>query len=101
MADYLLVEYLRGPAWDSSRRRREQAAWDEHAAFMDELVEDGVIVLGGPVGDVDGEKAILVCRATSEAELRRRLAADPWSETVLTVGSVEPWTIWLRGKGPI
>jgi uncharacterized protein YciI len=101
MTDYFLVEHLRGPAWDVSRRRREQAGWDEHAAFMDGLAEEGVVVLGGPVGDVDGEKALLVCRVESEAEIRRRLAADPWADTVLTVGSVEPWTVWLRGKNPV
>jgi len=33
MADYYLVEHLRGPASDPSRRRRGQAAWDAHAAF--------------------------------------------------------------------
>ncbi len=101
MADYFLVEHLRGPAWDASRRRREQAGWDEHAAFMDGLAEDGVVVLGGPVGDIDGEKTLLVCRVESEAEIRRRLAADPWADTVLTVGSVQPWTVWLRGKDPV
>jgi hypothetical protein len=40
VADYYLVTQEWGPAWDSSRARREQAGWDEHAAFMDALVED-------------------------------------------------------------
>jgi len=100
MADYYLVEHLRGPAWDPSRRRREQAAWDAHAAFMDGLAEEGVVVLGGPVGDVDGQKSLLVCRVKSEAEIRARLAEDPWAGSVLTIGSVQPWTVWLRGRTP-
>jgi len=33
MAVYYLVEHLRRPAWDPSRRRREQAPGDAHAAF--------------------------------------------------------------------
>src|SRR6266540_3821404 len=61
MADYFLVEIARGPAWDHSRRRREQAGWDGHVAFMDGLTEEGVVVLGGPVGD--GEKVLLVLLA--------------------------------------
>jgi hypothetical protein len=45
VADHYLVEQARGPAWDYSKRRREQAGWDAHAVFMDALVEEGVIVL--------------------------------------------------------
>ena len=96
MADYFLVTQVPGPAWDSSRRRREQDGWDEHAAFMDALVEEGVIVLGGPVGDMDKGPALLVFDSGSEADVRARLAADPWMDTILTVESVQPWTIWLR-----
>ena len=51
MADYFLVTRVRGPAWDYARARREQPGWAEHAAFMDALVEEGFVVLGGPVGE--------------------------------------------------
>ena len=98
MADYYLVEQVRGPDWDPSRRRREQAGFDEHAAFMDALTEEGVVVLGGPVGDVDGETALLVVDVDSEAEIRARLAGDPWANKILTIASVEPWTVWLRAS---
>jgi uncharacterized protein len=96
MADYYLVTHAKGPAWDSSRRRREQAGWDEHAAFMDQLVDDGFIVLGGPVGEGDGEDTLLVVDAKSEEAVRSRLAEDPWADGVLTVASVQPWSVWLR-----
>jgi uncharacterized protein YciI len=96
VADYFLVEMARGPAWNPSKRRREQAGFDEHAAFMDALTEEGIVVLGGPVGDIDGEAALLVVDADSEAEIRARLAVDPWANTVLTITSVKPWSVWLR-----
>ena len=96
MADYYLVKLARGPAWDHSRGRREQDRWDEHAAFMDALVEEGVIVLGGPVGDVDGEHTLHVVDVESEAAIRARLADDPWANDLLTIESVEPWWVWLR-----
>jgi uncharacterized protein YciI len=95
--DAFLVSHVRGPAWDHSRLRREQAGWDEHAAFMDGLAADGFVMLGGPVGEGDGEEALLVVRAAGEAEVRERLAADPWADTILVVESVRPWSIWLRG----
>lgn len=98
MADYYLVRRARGPAWDQSRPRREQDGWDEHGAFMDELVDEGVIVLGGPVGEGDGEDALLVVDLESEAAVRARLAEDPWGEDMLRTASVEPWTVFLRSR---
>lgn len=55
MADYHLIEQAKGPGWDHSRGRREQPGWSEHAAFMDALAEEGFVVLGGPIGEGDGE----------------------------------------------
>lgn len=42
------VMTAKGPNWDTSRGNREQQAWDEHAAFFDDLVDRGVVILGGP-----------------------------------------------------
>jgi uncharacterized protein YciI len=98
MADYFLVKHVPGPAWDHSRRRREQAGWDEHAAFMDALTAEGVIVVGGPVGTGDGDYALLVMAAEDATEIRRRLAADSWADNVVSIESVEPWTVWLGGE---
>ena len=95
---YFLVRRARGPAWDFTVGRREQVGWDEHAAFMDGLVDDGVVILGGPVGEGDGEDALLVVAAENEAATRARLADDPWEETLLTTKSVELWSIGLRGR---
>jgi uncharacterized protein YciI len=95
---YFLVKRAHGPSWDASRLRREQDGWDAHAAFMDELVDDGFVVLGGPVGEGDGHSALLVVEAEREADVRARLADDPWGEDMLTTESVEPWTIFLRGS---
>ncbi|HSK16579.1 MAG TPA: YciI family protein [Gaiellaceae bacterium] len=96
MADYYLVTRAKGRAWDHSRLRREQDGWDEHAAFMDRLLEEGFVVLGGPVGEGDGEEALLVVDAGSEEEVRARLAPDPWGEDMLATAGVRPWTVFLR-----
>ena len=100
MPRLFIVENARGPSYDPSRGRREQDGWDQHAAFMDGLVEQGLIVMGGPVGDVDqSERTLLVMRAEDEATVRRALASDPWHETVLHLARVEPWELWLGGLG--
>lgn len=85
-----------GPEWDPSRPLEEQSGWPAHAAFMDRLVEDGFIVLGGPLGDE--HRVVHAVEADSEEAVRARLAEDPWSESHLEVGVVEPWTIRLDAR---
>jgi uncharacterized protein YciI len=91
---YFVLTEERGAAWDESRPRREQYGWDEHAAFMDALVDDGFVVLGGPVGD--GHNVLLIVDAEDERAVEERLAADPWITTpVLHIASIEPWEVLL------
>jgi uncharacterized protein YciI len=83
-----------GPQWLPGRPLEEQIGWQEHAEFMDALVKDGFIVLGGPVSD-DG-RVVHAVEAESEDAVRATWARDPWSETHLVVDSIEPWTIRLQ-----
>ena len=89
-----LVRVGRGGPWNWSREMREQELWTEHASFMNALVDDGFILLGGPVEG--GREAFHVVDAASEEALRTRFAEDPWAlNEMLTVTSVERWTILL------
>jgi|SRR5579875_2571750 uncharacterized protein len=93
MANFALM-LVHGPGWDDSRPIREQDGWEAHAAFMDGLVRDGFILLGGPLGD--GHRTLHVVEAADEASVRRRLAEDPWArDGKLEVGSLQPWQLWL------
>ena len=94
---YYVVRRAKGPRWDHSRLRREQEGWDEHAKFMDRLTEEGFVLLGGPLGEGDGEDAVNVVQAENEDEVWARLAEDPWGEDMLATKSIELWTIFLRG----
>ena len=83
-----------GPAWLESKPLESQPAWTLHASFMDALVEEGFIVLGGPLqGTAD---ALLVIRATTADEVRSRLGQDPWIvQGVLRDTRIAPWTLRL------
>jgi uncharacterized protein YciI len=83
-----------GPEWDRSQPLEGQSRWDEHAAFMDALVDDGFVVLGGPLED-GTHRVVHVVAAESADAVRERLAQDPWSQSHLVVEAVDPWTIRL------
>jgi hypothetical protein len=92
------VTLVHAPGWDSSRPIRSQDGWDEHAAFMDGLVDGGFLIVGGPLGS--GERTLHLMVAADEDEIRARLAGDPWASAgLLEVGSIEPWALWLDGRG--
>jgi hypothetical protein len=67
---------------------------------MNRLTDHRVVVLGGPVGDVDTGDAVLVVEAYDQAAVLALLAGDPWLGSLLAIKSVEPWTIWLRAEAP-
>ena len=90
---FLVVLRRSGPEYDLSKPLEEQSGWLEHAAFMDGLVDDGLIVLGGPLGDE--VRTAHAVEAASEDEIRERLARDPWSGSHLVVDSIDSWTIRL------
>jgi uncharacterized protein YciI len=96
MAMFHVVLLQAGPQWLPGRPLEEQTGWQEHAEYMDALVEEGFIVLGGPVSD-DG-RVVHAVEAESEDAVRATWARDPWSETHLVVDSIEPWTIRLDGR---
>jgi uncharacterized protein YciI len=90
----------KGPAWDNERGIREQAAFDQHAHFMDRLVERGIVVLGGPIESDDKDVvALVVVEAQTVREAEGYFAGDPWiANGVFRLESVRAWTIWLDGR---
>jgi len=86
-----------GPEFDPAKPLEEQSGWTEHAAFMDSLVADGHIVLGGPLGD---GRVVHAMEAESEDEIRAIFARDNWSSSHLVVDAVEPWEIRLDARDP-
>jgi hypothetical protein len=96
---FYAVRLERGGPWDWSLDLRQQEGWDEHARFMDSLVEDGFVVLGGPLAG--GREVLHAISAPSEEALRKRLARDNWHRNgMLTIKSIEPWTILLDARQP-
>jgi hypothetical protein len=91
------VRLVHGLGWDPLRQIRDQDGWDEHAIFMDGLVDDGFVILGGPVGD--GEQTLHVVQAADEDDIKARFAGDPWASAgLLRISTIERWALWLDSR---
>jgi hypothetical protein len=85
-----------GPEFESGEPLEAQSGWREHAEYMDALVEERFVLLGGPIG---GGRVVHVVAAPSEDDLRATFARDPWSGSHLVLESVDPWEIRLDALG--
>jgi uncharacterized protein len=83
-----------GPNRDFSKGTREQPFWDEHAAFIDQLVAEGFILMGGPLVDEGG--SLLIFNAEDENEVREKMKNDPWlKQGILKQESIKRWQIFI------
>ena len=65
-----------GPNRDLAKTTREQPFWDEHAEFIDRLVAEGFIWMGGPLVDEGG--SLLFFHAADEiSRFSARENCDP------------------------
>lgn len=93
---HFVVVNEQGPGWNAARSMRDQVLWPEHAEFMNALVRERLVLLGGPLHGGPQHRAMLVVNAPSEQALRERLAEDPWMRTgVLRVATIDPWELLL------
>lgn len=93
------VTTARGPQWDPSRDIRAQTGWHSHAAYMDSFVEQGRIILGGPIAGQPDEVALLAMQADTVGHIQAIFDADPWIISgVLRLASIQRWTLWLDSR---
>ena len=81
-----------GPNRDPSKGAREQPFWNDHEAFIDQLVEEDFILMGGPLLDRAGlpQGALLIVNAEDENEVKEKLENDPMvRERHLEIGERE------------
>ncbi len=94
MLQLFAVIVNRGGTWQSGLPLEGQVEWDAHASFMDALVEEGVVVLGGPLEGTS--EVLLIFHAQSPQEIQQRLATDPWHKMgLLRIARIAAWTLRL------
>jgi uncharacterized protein YciI len=87
-----------GPPYDPQKPLEEQLDWEGHRIFMNALEAEGLARLAGPL-EGTGE-VLLVFRADNEAEIDKRLEADPWTRSgILSTTRIARWNLRLGGVG--
>jgi hypothetical protein len=87
-----------GSRWDKSKSVREQAYWNEHARFVDDLFDRGLIMLAGPFVP-EGSGALVILNVDSVEEARAIYANDPWAhQDILLTADTKEWTIFLDAR---
>jgi uncharacterized protein YciI len=85
-----------GPTWTEGEGAFTQPGVQDHTAYMNQLSDDGFLLLAGPLaGTEQGRiRVLLVADAASPAEVAQRLADDPWERAQRVVTTkVEPWNL--------
>jgi uncharacterized protein YciI len=86
-----------GPAWVQGLPTRQQPQWDLHANFVDQLFDQGRIVLAGPYADFS--RALIIVNAQDAEEARGLFRDDPWTRHGILVDSeVIEWTVFLDSR---
>jgi len=94
----VLVRFRAGPTW-ASGRPDDQPGWDDHAAFVDELVARGTMVMGGPLADHSGSLSVL--ENVGEDEARELVARDPFIVNgVFVLDDVRAWNVYVDELTP-
>jgi uncharacterized protein YciI len=89
----VVVRWRAGPTWTSGPPE-EQSGWDEHAAFIDELMERGIFVMGGPYSDYSGSHTLL--ENVSEDDARELVLQDPFvANGVFELDDVRAWNVYV------
>lgn len=96
--EFFAVITVRGPRWNDAQPMEGQEDWRAHAEFMNALVEEGFILLGGPL--VGTREVLLIARADSEQAVEARLAPDIWRrKDLLRTRQIAPWRLRLGALG--
>lgn len=86
-----------GPAWVGGKTSREQPYWTEHAAFMDQIFDEGIVVLGGPYADYT--KLLVIVNAPDAEAVCALFGRDPFViQGVVFISSVHEWLIFLDAR---
>jgi uncharacterized protein YciI/uncharacterized protein YndB with AHSA1/START domain len=92
---YQVLFHRPGITWQPGVPFREQPGVERHQGFMNQLQDDGLLVIGGPFLDEESG-GMVILRAGSVDEALRLAHTDPSIEAGLLTVTVRPWVVPMR-----
>jgi len=81
---YFLLKLIASrPTFASDMTDAEKQVMQEHAAYLKTYLDNGMIIVTGPVLDPAGSWGVAIVETGSEAEVRAMIAGDPTVRTGL------------------
>jgi uncharacterized protein YciI len=99
MSRYAVIREA-GPGWTEGGIGAQPDVAD-HAAFMNGLAAEGMVILAGPLAgsEIARLRVLLIVNADDDEAIRDRLADDPWVRTDrLVIASIEPWNLIIGAE---
>jgi uncharacterized protein YciI len=82
-----------GPTWKAGLPE-DQPDWDAHASFIDDLIERGHFILGGPWTNRLG--SISIWEGMNAHEVREVMQGDPFVQNgVFEIEDIADWTVYV------
>jgi len=89
----LVVRFKAGPTWKSGSVR-EQPDWDAHAVYVNDLIDRGIFVMGGPFADDSGSQSLW--EGVDLEEAHRIVRKDPFMKNaVFELEEIREWNIFV------
>jgi uncharacterized protein YciI len=104
MIQFQMALLKKGPKWDGTAEQQRGQILQQHFANVMSLLDTGKAVLAGPMGDDTDLAGIFVLRASSAAEAKTWVDADPAVKAGLFVAEMHPWwseDIFKKANSPL
>lgn len=99
MKKTFIILFDPGPNFDERKEIEKQVHWDEHVKFVDDLFDEGKVIIAGPI--IHYDRIVIIYDAVDESEVRITFKDDPFIKTgILHLESIMEWNIRLDRRKP-
>ena len=104
LAQFQMAIMKKGPEWVSTKEPERKQIRQQHLANVLSLLDSGKAVITGPFGDDTDLAGIFILRASSTAEAKSWVDADPAVKAGLMVPEMHPWwseDVFKKANSPL
>ncbi len=104
LVQFQMAIMKKGPEWVSTKEPERKQIRQQHLANVLSLLESGKAVITGPFGDDTDLAGIFILRASSTAEAKSWVDADPAVKAGLMVPEMHPWwseDVFKKANSPL